>query len=100
RPRDRRASVARGAPPASSRTPRTRGRGRRGVAGRSPERGEPPEDLLGREPDAEPLEHAGLELRGEGDDVARPRALVRDDGERVARGETDGPVGVAAAEAG
>src|SRR5207249_2337707 len=43
---------------------------------------------------------AGLELRREGDDVARPRALVRDDGERVARGETDGPVGVAAPEAG
>src|SRR5439155_21741325 len=67
---------------------------------RSPERGEPPEDRLGREPNAEPLEDAGLELRREADDVARPRALVRDDGERVAGGEADPPVGVAAPEAG
>src|SRR5947208_269746 len=100
RRRGRRASARRAAWPASSRTRRTRGRGRRGVAGHSPERGEPPEDRLGREPNAEPLEDAGLELRGEGDDVARLRALVRDDGERVAGGEADRPVGVAAPEAG
>src|SRR2546422_3823256 len=72
----------------------------------SRERREPPEDRLGREAHAEPVEDAGPELRGERDDVARPRALMRDDGERVAGGggggahrpapPSDGAVGGAA----
>src|SRR2546425_11960288 len=66
----------------------------------SRERREPPEDRLGREAHAEPVEDAGPELRGERDDVARPRALMRDDGERVAGGEADGPIRLAAPEAG
>src|SRR3989475_7743156 len=66
----------------------------------SQERREPPEDRLGRGAHAEPVEDAGPELRGERDDVARPRALMRDDGERVAGGEADGPIRLAAPEAG
>src|SRR6266568_4112627 len=65
----------------------------------SRERREPPEDRLGREPHAEPVEDAGPELRGERDDVARPRALMRDDGERVAGGEADGPIRLAGSRA-
>src|SRR2546426_7130509 len=66
----------------------------------SRERREPPEHRFWREPHAEPVGHAGPELRGESDDVARPRALMRDDGERVAGGEADGPIPPAAPEAG
>src|SRR2546426_12556726 len=65
----------------------------------SRERREPPEHRFGREPHAEPVEHAGPELRGESDDVARPRALMRDDGERVAGGQADRPIPPAPPEA-